>query len=145
MSYGNVQGALNQYRKVGVHAGIADASPHRLIQMLMEGALDKIHVAKGHMERGEVAAKGKHISWAISIIDGLRSSLDMKAGGKLAENLDDLYDYMGRRLLDANLHNDAAALDEVTRLLLEIKQGWDAIPEALRHRKPDSAAQAGGV
>lgn len=145
MSYGNVQGALNQYRKVGVHAAIADASPHRLIQMLMEGALDKIQVAKGHMERGEVAAKGKHISWAISIIDGLRTSLDMKAGGKLAENLDDLYDYMSRRLLDANLHNEPAALDEVTHLLLEIKQGWDAIPEPLRHRKPASAAQAGGV
>lgn len=145
MSYGNVQGALNQYRKVGVHAAIADASPHRLIQMLMEGALDKIQVAKGHMERGEVAAKGKHISWAISIIDGLRTSLDMKAGGKLAENLDDLYDYMSRRLLDANLHNDPAALDEVTHLLLEIKQGWDAIPEPLRHRKPASAAQAGGL
>lgn len=145
MSYGNVQGALNQYRKVGVHAGIADASPHRLIQMLMEGALDKIHAAKGHMARGEVAAKGKHISWAISIVDGLRSSLDLKAGGELAENLDALYDYMNRRLLDANLHNDQSALDEVSKLLLEIKQGWDAIPEQLRHRKPGGAAHAGGL
>ncbi len=145
MSYGNVQGALNQYRKVGVHAGIADASPHRLIQMLLEGALDKIHVAKGHMGRGETAAKGKHISWAISIIDGLRSSLDLKAGGELAENLDALYEYMNRRLLEANLHNDEAVLEEVSSLLLEIKQGWDAIPEELRHRKPSAAVQAGGV
>lgn len=145
MSYGNVQGALNQYRKVGVHAGIADASPHRLIQMLLEGALDKIHVAKGHMERGEISAKGKHISWAISIVDGLRASLDLKAGGQLAENLDALYEYMNRRLLEANLRNDNQALEEVSGLLLEIKQGWDAIPEELRHRKPGSAVQAGGV
>lgn len=145
MSYGNVQGALNQYRKVGVHAGIADASPHRLIQMLLEGALDKIHVAKGHMSRGEAAAKGKHISWAISIVDGLRSSLDLKAGGELAENLDALYDYMNRRLLEANLRNDVSLLDEVSNLLLEIKQGWDAIPEALRHRKPAANAQANGA
>ena len=143
MSYGNVQGALNQYRKVGVQAGIADASPHRLIQMLLEGALDKVHAAKGHMERGETAAKGKHISWAISIIDGLRASLDPSAGGDMAANLDALYDYMNRQLLHANLRNDAAVLDEVARLLSEIKQGWDAIPRALRNASSAGNAEAG--
>jgi len=139
----NVQGALSQYRKVGVHAGIADASPHRLIQMLLEGALDKIHAAKGHMERGEIAAKGKHIGWAVSIIDGLRASLDHSGGGELAANLDALYDYMNRRLLNANLHNDVAVLEEVGRLLLEIKQGWDAIPAELRSGRPAAGSRAG--
>lgn len=140
MSYGNIQGALSQYRSVGVQGSIADANPHRLIQMLLEGALDKVNTAKGHMERGEIAAKGKHISWAISIIDGLRASLDLSAGGELAGNLDALYDYMNRQLLNANLRNDAALLDEVRGLLQEIKQGWDAIPAELRQgRKMDNA------
>lgn len=139
MNYANAQGAVNQYRRVGVQAGIADASPHRLIQLLMEGALDKISMAKGYLSRGEIAQKGKHISWAISIIEGLRASLDHKGGGELAGNLEALYDYMGRRLLEANLNNDPAILDEVYRLLNEIKQGWDQIPQHLRDRQSGEA------
>jgi flagellar protein FliS len=75
---GNIRGALNQYSQVAVQSGISAGSPHRLIQMLMDGALERIATAKGHMERGEVAAKGEQISWAISIVEGLRVSLDHK-------------------------------------------------------------------
>lgn len=122
-------GAVKQYKQVGAHSGVEAASPHRLIQMLLEGALEKINLAKGYMERNDVALKGSHISWAISIIDGLRMSLDKEAGGEIAENLDALYDYMGRRLAEANLDNNVAMLDEVADLILEIKSAWDAIPE----------------
>ena len=129
----NAQNALNQYKKVGVHSGVESASPHRLIQRMFEGALEKIQTAKIHIANNEIAGKGDQISWAISIIDGLRVSLDKTAGGEIAENLDMLYEYMSRRLLEANLHTDVTMLDEVTGLITEIKSAWDVIP-------PDAAA-----
>jgi flagellar protein FliS len=105
-------GALNKYSQVAVQANTTYASPHRLIQMLLEGALEKIATAKGHLARGSIANKGQQISWALSIIGGLRASLDMSAGGEIAQNLFNLYDYMERRLLHANLRNDVAALNQ---------------------------------
>lgn len=123
---------LHQYGKVAVGSEVDYASPHRLIQMLMEGALDKIATAKGFMVRDETAAKGEHISWAISIIGGLQGSLDMEAGGEIAQNLDNIYSYMAKRLTEANLHDDASGLDEVMSLLLEIKGAWDVMPEGVK-------------
>jgi len=128
MSYSQSMKGVSQYKQVGAQTGVESATPHRLIQMLLEGALEKINLAKGYMQRSDIALKGTHISWAISIIDGLRMSLDKEAGGEIAENLDALYDYMGRRLVEANLNNDPVILTEVTGLLLEIKSAWDAIP-----------------
>lgn len=83
------------------------------------------------MERKEIAKKGSHISWAISIIDGLRASLDKTNGGDIADNLDDLYDYMTRRLIRANLENNPDLLDEVISLLRSIKGAWENVPSAL--------------
>ncbi len=126
---------INQYMQVNAHGSTNDASPHRLIQMLLGGALDRIAVAKGHMMRGNIAEKGRYIGLVISIIDGLRISLDKPGGGEIAENLDSLYEYMTRRLAEANLKNSEEMLDEITQLLNEIKMGWDAIPEEFRHQK----------
>lgn len=136
-------GAMKSYNQVAVQSNTTYASPHRLIQMLLEGALEKIAIAKGHMARGQVAGKGEHIGWAMSIVGGLRASLDMEAGGDIAQNLNALYDYMERRLLHANLKNDAAALDEVTGLLREVKTAWDAIPEHVQraHAEAKNAPQ----
>lgn len=130
----HIQGikAAQQYGSMAVQTGVEAATPHRLIQMLMEGALEKMVVAKAHLMQGNIAEKGANISWAISIIDGMRASLDMDAGGEIATNLRDLYDYMERRLLEANMRNDAKLLDEVASLMRQIKSGWDSIPEALR-------------
>lgn len=86
-------------------------------------------MAKGFMERGDVARKGGHISWAISIVDGLRASLDLENGGEIAQNLDDLYDYITRRLARANIENNPVFLDEVASLLRSIKTAWDEVPE----------------
>ncbi len=140
MNYSSHANGAQQYKKVGAQSGVASASPHRLIQMLLEGALEKINLAKGYMQRGEIALKGNHISWAISIIDGLRMSLDREAGGEIADNLDALYDYMGRRLAEANMSNDPAMLEEVSALLLEIKSAWDAIPQEFREAVPAHSA-----
>jgi len=123
------QGNARQYASVGTQTGVTEASPHRLIQMLLDGALDKIARARGAMQRKEYAEKGNHITSASSIIIGLRSSLDLEAGGELAANLDSLYEYIFRRLMEAHAQNDEAALDEVSSLLREIKSGWDALPQ----------------
>jgi flagellar protein FliS len=125
---------VEQYKSVNTQAGLGSASPHRLIQMLLEGALEKINLAKGNMQRGEVALKSSHISWAISILEGLRMSLDGESGNEIARNLDDLYDYMGRRLMEANAQNSLEMLNEVSGLLVEIKSAWDTVPELLQEQ-----------
>jgi flagellar protein FliS len=122
--------ALAQYNQIGVQSGVAEASPHRLIQMLLEGALARIAAALGHMRRGEIAPKGQQISLAMAIIDGLRAALNRDADQELVANLERLYDYLIRRLLEANLKNDPAILQEIGSLLSQIKQGWDAIGPA---------------
>jgi flagellar protein FliS len=129
----NVVSAMKQYQQVSVHSGIMDASPHRLVQMLMEGALEKIALAKGNMANNNIANKGENISKAIAIISGLQSSLDYDSGGEVAENLSNLYDYMFRRLVVANLRNDESILDEVASLMVEIKMGWDGIPDTFKN------------
>lgn len=122
--------AMNAYNRTAVQTSIESASPHRLIQMLLDGAMDKMAAGRGLMERGEVAGKGRMLSWAISIIGGLRSSLDAEAGGEIAANLDRLYDYISRRLYEANRNNDLAAIDEAMALLREVKTAWEGIGEA---------------
>lgn len=122
------RGALNAYSQVGVETSIASASPHKLISMLFDGAILAISHGRLHMQQGNVAAKGAAISKAIAIIDeGLKVSLDEDAGGELAQNLKALYEYMSNRLLMANIKNDAQGLDEVARLLGELKGAWEQI------------------
>jgi flagellar secretion chaperone FliS len=124
----NANVAMQQYRQNHIQGGVETASPHRLVQMLMEGALEKILAAKSYMENKDIAKKGETISWAISIIDGLRSCLNGDAGGQVAQELFALYSYMEQRLLEANIKNDQKMLDEVAQLLIQVKAGWDNIP-----------------
>lgn len=119
--------AMRHYQQVNTHAQIIEASPHRLIQMLMEGGLSRLAQAKGALSRGQIAEKGILIGKAIDIIGGLRESLDPEKGGQIALNLNDLYLYMTQRLIEANQHNDEAKIDEVAKLLRTIKEGWDGI------------------
>lgn len=130
---------LGQYARVRLETDVASASPHRLIEMLLDGALAKIATATGHMGRGETAEKGANISWAISIIDGLRGSLDLEAGGEIAANLDRLYDYSMRRLVEANLRNDPALLEEAHALLSELRSGWASIKDRVRQGDADNS------
>ncbi|MFZ6709027.1 flagellar export chaperone FliS [Undibacterium sp. TC9W] len=122
-----VRGA-NAYAKVGIETGVIAASPHKLIVMLFEGAIVAISNASQHLSNGEIASKGQSISKAIAIIEnGLRASLDKKAGGEIANNLDALYEYMSARLIRANLDNNDEMLNEVKNLLRDLKSSWEAI------------------
>lgn len=141
MSYDNVRSPLKKYSQTAVESGIENATPHRLVQMLMEGALEKIATAKGHMIRHQFEAKGRQVNWAVSIINGLRMSLNKEDGGELVRNLDNLYDYLVRRLMTANRDNDPGILDEVASLIGEIKTGWDAIPAILERERPKETAE----
>lgn len=125
----NPQTALNEYRSISVESGVADASPHRLVSMLLAGALDKIAMAKNAVGRGDVAEKGLQISKVISIIDSLRASLDESNGGDIAGNLGSIYDYAEQRLLEANLESDTLIMDEVSQLLRELHDGWVQIAD----------------
>ncbi len=124
----NTQRAALAYAQVGVETGVASADAHRLVLMLYDGALKCLAEARGQMARRDIAAKGASLSRALRIIDeGLTASLDETAGGELAGQLKELYVYMGRRIMLANLRNDPALLDEVARLLGELRQAWEAI------------------
>lgn len=118
---------IAQYRQVRAQGGVEQADPHRLIAMLLDGAIERITAASGHMIRQEIAEKSMNISRTLAIVDGLRTSLDFKAGGKMATQLDVLYGYIGWRLIMANLDNDPSILLEVIKLLRTIKEGWDGI------------------
>ena len=116
------------YAKVGTEISVAEADAHQLILMLFEGALLAIAKADNAMQQGQIAEKGEAISRTIDIVtNGLKASLDFSADDELADRLAALYDYMVVRLFHANLHNDPAALSEVSRLLGEIKSAWEEI------------------
>ena len=117
---------VTAYQSIGTGSVVEEASRERLVQMLLDGALARIATAKGHLQRGEAAAKGEQIGKAISIIDGLNASLNPDAGD-LSKNLADLYSYMTGRLLSANVDDDPQVLDEVSDLLREIKSAWDIL------------------
>jgi len=115
------------YSSVHLESRVSDASPHRLIQMLLEGALERIAQAKGAIQQNQIQRKSNLINKAVSIVGGLQGSLVDVGDGDLTANLDSLYDYMIRRLLLANLKNDEHILDEVCSLLQDIKGAWDGI------------------
>lgn len=119
--------ALRQYQKVNGVAQTSEASPHRLVQMLMQGGLDRIAQAKGAIARNDVAQKGILIGKAIGIIGGLREGLDLENQAEALADIDSLYAYMSKRLVEANVQNDPEILNEVARLLITVKEGWDAI------------------
>ncbi|MEE4203752.1 MAG: flagellar export chaperone FliS [Halieaceae bacterium] len=125
----NPQAAMSAYSNTNAHTAVADASPHRLIALLINGAIDRTNAAIGAMQSGDTVRKAELMSKAANIIASLLAYLDKEQGGEVASNLEALYDYMLRRLFHANRHNDAEAAAEVVRLLSEIKAGWDGIAE----------------
>ena len=129
----NASTALGAYKTNKNDVLIDDASPHQLITMLLDGAIERVTSAVGAMERGEIGATGESVGKAISIVDNLRVSLDQQKGGQISENLASLYEYMTRRLLEANATKDTAMLAEVASLLKEIKVAWDQVPADLHH------------
>jgi flagellar protein FliS len=126
--FGSMKTGVNAYAKVGMETGVLAASPHQLIIMLFDGANAAIQNALKEMAAGNIEAKGKSISKAVNIVsEGLRASLDKKAGGEVAQSLDSLYGYMVQRLMEGNLQNKPGPLEEVQVLLKDIRSAWAAI------------------
>ena len=122
--------AAQLYSGLGKQGKVEDANPHRLVTMLFDGALERLAAARGAMERNEIAQKGQLISRAITIVDGLRAHVDMAQGGAVAQNLRDLYDYMERRLFEANVTNRPELLEEVAELIRTLRSGWTGMEAA---------------
>lgn len=124
--------ALKQYQSVDLRATVETASPHKLISMLLDGALGALAKAKGSIERGDIEERTKQFNKASEIVVGLKGSLDLEQGGEVAANLDALYDYMLRMIMQANSQNDEGKAQEVMSLMLEIKQGWSEMPNEIQ-------------
>ncbi len=124
---------LKAYKSTSLDAELAVADPHRVIQMLMQGVLERVAQAKGAIERRDYEAKAYAISKAMAIINGLQDSLDL-SHGQVPQDMLALYLYMKDRLTDASTQMDVAALDEVTNLMTTIKSAWDQIPEAEKQK-----------
>ena len=126
------------YQQVAVQTSVSCATPHQLISLLFDAFFTALHRARGAMQRKDVAAKGAAIAQAVRIVDeGLKAGLDVKAGGRLASDLAELYAYVSVRLTQANLHNDEAALAECERLVQPLSQAWSAIGQ-----RPEVTAQS---
>ncbi|WP_240222398.1 flagellar export chaperone FliS [Rheinheimera hassiensis] len=136
MSYG-----VKAYKAVGIKDDLAVADPHRVIQLLMQGALENIAKAKGAIERKDFAVKSATISKAMAIISALQGSLDMDAGGEISENLWSLYDFMINHLVLASRESSLDKLNDILGILLTVKSAWDQIPVADREKGYQLQAQ----
>ena len=116
-----------QYQQLNVQTAIEDATPHQLIDLLFQGAKDRINQAQGCLQHSDMQGKARSINACIDIIEGLQASLDHEQGGEIASNLDSLYEYMQRRLFRASADNDLAALQEVNDLVNTLRSAWIAI------------------
>ena len=136
--------AINQYQQASAGA-VVDASPHKIISLLMQGALDRMAQAKGHIQQQQLEARNNAINKTSDIIDCLRNALDHTHSAELSNNLDSLYDYMLRRLFEANAQNDAGIIDEVAKLLSSIYLSWKQIeaPNQIEAQKPQAQQQVG--
>ncbi|PID42457.1 MAG: flagellar export chaperone FliS [Proteobacteria bacterium] len=127
--------AARQYQQVGTQTSIIDADPHKLIQLLLEGALERMAMAKSRITAKDFEGKNNLLNKSIEIVAGLRSFLDHSRGGEISTNLESLYDYIERRLLEANVRNDVTIIDECSHLIRTVKEGWDGIREEVLAKK----------
>jgi len=125
------QKAIASYGDVKVTTGVATANNVQLIQMLFDGLLESLATAKGHIQNGAIVDKGKSIARASRIVLGLQGALDFERGGDLANNLNELYGYVTRRLLYVNARNDLDALEEIFGLMNEIRSAWEGVPDLI--------------
>ena len=142
MSPYSTQSKLAAYRSVIAHGAVADADPHALVLTVLDATLGRLAAARTCIEKRETRRMAGLLHSAVILIAELRGSLKLQDGGPLAQNLSDLYDYMARRLIHANLNSDAAAVAEVHSLLGEIRSGWVVIGPQVRRESAPSASAA---
>ena len=136
------QSKLAAYRSVSAHGAVADTHPHALVLTVFDAALERMNAARACIERGETRRMAGLLHAAVVLIAELRGSLDLQKGGPLAQNLSNLYEYMTRRLMHANLNSEAAAVTEVVNLLGEVRGAWAAIGPEVRAQSTPGAASA---
>ena len=142
MSLYSHQSKLAAYRSVNAHGVVADADPHSLVLTVLDATLARLNTARACIEHKEIRRKAGLLHSSVILIAELRGSLDLEKGGQLAQNLSDLYEYMTRRLIHANLNNDLAAVAEVASLLGELREAWVAIGPQVRQQAPARTASA---
>ncbi|WP_027857884.1 flagellar export chaperone FliS [Marinobacterium jannaschii] len=125
--------ALKQYQNVNLRAAVESASPHQLILMLFNGALEALVKAKSSIERKDIETRTQQLNKANDIVLALQDYLDHEQGGEIAENLNALYDYIARGIATANRENNPEKIQELMNLILEVKQGWEQMP--MEHRQ----------
>lgn len=123
---------LSAYTQTNIESIVHEAAPHKLVDMLFKGAKDALAQAMGAIERKDFEAKGKKISKATEIILNLRSYLDTEKGGEVADNLNELYTYMAKVLIEANRSNDIEKVREVSTLIDTVAIGWASMPEEFK-------------
>ena len=131
--------AIESYGQVKVSTGVSKSNNVELIQMLFDGLIESLATARGHIQHNNISEKGKAISRASRIVLGLQGALDFEKGGDLANNLNELYSYVTRRLFHVNAHNDIEVLDEIHGLMREIRDAWEGVPSLV----PPTARPAG--
>lgn len=138
---------LKAYASVGVSNQVVTADPYRVIQMLLQGALDKMAYAKGAIERKDFVAKAEHLTKSVAIVSALQEALDMDVKAEVTNNLFDLYSFIIDQLTDVSVDNDVAKLEETMFVLRQIKEGWDAIPVSAREEglRMQAERQAAGA
>lgn len=138
---------IQAYRKDSLKSDLASADPHRVIQLLMQGALEKLALGKGCIERSDWEGKADALTRAVEIINALRDALDRDANPELVDNLESLYEYMTVRITEASVSKDIGMIDQVMGLLLQIKGAWDQISSSAKQDayQDQSQAQAGAV
>ena len=125
---------LKAYKKTNLEAELSVADPHRVIQMMYEGLIERLSQAKGAIMRHDYEYKADRISKAVGIINGLQSALDNRSNPELGQRMFALYDYMKELLTKASVSVDTAPIDEVINLILPIKQAWDQIPQDIKEK-----------
>ncbi|NWO02280.1 MAG: flagellar export chaperone FliS [Idiomarinaceae bacterium] len=138
---------LNAYKQVGIRDQLGTADPYEVIQMLMQGGIDRMVMAKSAIEHQDYSAKSEHISRAIAIVNALSDSLrPVENGEEITNNLGSLYDFIIESLSEASVENSSNKVNDCQQILVTIKEGWDAIPRDVRESTLNStpAALAGG-
>ncbi|PAJ72206.1 flagellar export chaperone FliS [Pseudoalteromonas sp. NBT06-2] len=133
--------SINKYRQVSVN-NVQDMTPYEQVNLIFVNIIGKLAAAKGSIERKEIEKKGNNISVCISLIGALQDALNMDDGGEISANLASLYEYCQYKLVNANVNNDIEGLLEVSSIIKNIKEGWEAIPQDIRQN--DQAQVAAG-
>ena len=121
--------AFAAYKETNAATAIMDATPHQLTSLLLKAALDKLSVAMGAIERGDVTLRTEAIRKVAAIVAELQGSLNKEEGGELAERLEALYEFSTMQLIEAKLYQDISKLEAVRNVLQEISDGWQQIKD----------------